>query len=331
MATNPQSIKHISKINILPTGLDIKPNYIYLQKTSDGFKMFVSSSQGGSMRELDVGLRIFNSKNERIYWGEKMTDIYVIQPNEMGSDFVFDVPSGKWKISQTGQTVSADFNNLLTNGTDGRPFLNADQLKKYYLIQNNTEKKIKLYSYESDYFDILTATLVSEVDMSTLEAQFDDIDISGTVLTFKDDLGNTLTFDTNSPIYAILKANTNAIQLAGDGKTSTLTATLIVDPSTNNLLKITVNGAMVDKNDILAVVNQATTNNLTSSGNTMTSTVNGKTSSASIVNSNLTTVDTTNLEFKTSVNGVESQKHGLNTLKSTGGSTLGYIFNGTIV
>lgn len=67
MATNPQSIRHISKINIPPTGLDIKPNYIYLQKTSDGFKMFVSSSQGGSMRELDVGLRIFNSKNERIY------------------------------------------------------------------------------------------------------------------------------------------------------------------------------------------------------------------------------------------------------------------------
>lgn len=260
-----------------------------------------------------------------------MTDIYVIQPNEMGTDFVFDVPSGKWKISNTGHNVSSDLNNLLTNGTDGRPFLNADQSKNYYLVQNNTDKKIKLYTYTGESFDILSAGLVSEVDMVTMEAQFDDIDISGTVLTFKDDLGNTLTFDMNSPIYAILKANTNAIQLAGDGKTSNLTATLIVDPNTDNLLKITVNGAMVDKNDILAVVNQATTNSLTSSGNTMTSTVNGKTSSASIVNSNLAVVDTTNLEFKTSVNGVESQKHGLNTLKSTGGSTLGYIFNGTVI
>lgn len=256
-----------------------------------------------------------------------MTDIYVIQPNEMGTDFVFDVPSGKWKISQTGHNVSSDLNNLLTNGTDGRPFLNADQSKKYYLVQNNVEKKIKLYSYEGE-FDILTAELVSEVDMVAMEAQFDDIDISGTVLTFKDDLGNTLSFDTNSPIYAILKANTNAIQLAGDGKTSNLTATLIVDPNTNNLLKITVNGAMVDKNDILAVVNQATTNSLTSSGNTLTSTVNGKTSNASIINSNTVTVDTTNSNFRTSVNGVDSMNHGLNTLKSTGGTTLGYIFNG---
>ncbi len=123
---------------------------------------------------------------------------------------------------------------------------------KYQLVSVPAEHKIKLYEYTGASFDITTATQKGEADISVLEHNTDDTAIEGTVITFTDsDSGESITFDTESPIFSILKANSNAIQLTGDGKNGALIATLIVDPDTNNLAKITTNGLMVDKNDML--------------------------------------------------------------------------------
>ena len=186
-----------------------------------------------------------------------MTDVNIIQPQEMGTDFTFDNSTKKWKL--TAPTLSTDANNSLSKGSDDGLFLDKNSIKQYRIVQDNVARKIKLYSYAVDVgFDVSTAQLIDEVDMVSLDAQVDDVAISNGVLTFTDTQTSTqLVFDTNSPIYQILHSNTTAINISGDGKYSALSIDLIVDTSTDNLLKITANGAVVDKNDILALLNSS--------------------------------------------------------------------------
>lgn len=181
-----------------------------------------------------------------------MTNVNVIQPSELGSDFVFDAQTKKWSIKPN---VSADVNNAIQdiNGA----FLDISTLKRYRIIQDNAARKIRLYEHAVNQ-DFSQALLIDEVDMISLDAQVDDVAISNGILIFTDtQTGSQLLFDTNSPIYSVLKANSNSITISGDGKTSELMMDLIVDPSTDNLLKVTAAGAMLDKNDILALLNSA--------------------------------------------------------------------------
>ena len=186
-----------------------------------------------------------------------MPNISVVQPVEMGVDFFFDTIEKTWKINNSS-LISSDSDNILVL-EDEKLKVSRSNIKLYRLIQDNAARKILLYQFNAnESFDVSTAQLINEVDMVSLDAQVDDVAISNGVLTFTDTQTSTqLVFDTNSPIYQILHSNTTAINISGDGKNSALSIDLIVDTSTDNLLKINANGAVVDKNDILALLNSS--------------------------------------------------------------------------
>ena len=185
--------------------------------------------------------------------------------------------------------------------------MSSSKIKHYQLVQDNIARKIYLYQYSAnESFDVSTAQLINEVDMLPLDAQVDDVAISNGVLTFTDtQTGTQLVFDTNSPIYQILHSNTTAINISGDGKNSALSIDLIVDTSTDNLLKITANGAVVDKNDILALLN--------SSGIGATPTI-------------VFSHDTASENLKISIDGVD-QTIATSKLVNTSGDVLGYVIS----
>jgi len=186
-----------------------------------------------------------------------MPNISVVQPVEMGVDFFFDTIEKTWKINNSS-LISSDSDSILVLDNE-KLKVSSSNMKLYRLIQDNAARKILLYQFNAnEYFDVSTAQLIDEVDMVSLDTQVDDVAISNGVLTFTDTQTSTqLVFDTNSPIYQILHSNTTAINISGDGKNSALSIDLIVDTSTDNLLKITANGAVVDKNDILALLNSS--------------------------------------------------------------------------
>ena len=187
-----------------------------------------------------------------------MVNISIVQPVEMSANFLFDTIEKTWKINNSS-LISSDSDNTLVL-EDEKLKVSRSNIKLYRLIQDNAARKILLYQFNAnESFDVSTAQLINEVDMVSLDAQVDDVAISNGVLTFTDTQTSTqLVFDTNSPIYQILHSNTTAINISGDGKNSALSIDLIVDTSTDNLLKITANGAVVDKNDILALLNSST-------------------------------------------------------------------------
>lgn len=132
-----------------------------------------------------------------------MKTIAVIQPSEMGADFKFE--NGYWNVVfpegvQPPPSVSTDANNALVKGEDNGAFLDKGLLLAYAMVQDNTTKKINLYSFPAGtVFAEETATLVSSVDMIELNGVFDDIAIADGVLTFTDaDTGLTLTLDTKT-------------------------------------------------------------------------------------------------------------------------------------
>ena len=186
-----------------------------------------------------------------------MANISVVQPVEMSVDFFFDTIEKTWKINNSS-LISSDSDSILVLEGD-KLKVSSSNVKLYRLIQDNAARKVLLYQFNANEdFDVSTAQLIDEVDMVSLDAQVDDVAISNGVLTFTDTQTDTqLVFDTNSPIYQILHSNTTAINISGDGKNSALSIDLIVDTSTDNLLKITANGAVVDKNDILALLNSS--------------------------------------------------------------------------
>ena len=235
-----------------------------------------------------------------------MTNVAVIQPIEMGTNFSFDTVEKKWKIDNS-TNISQEGDNILNLDASNKLKVSSSNIKHYQLVQDNVEHKIYLYQYSAnESFDLQTAQLISSIDMLSLESQVDDVAISNGVLTFTDTQTSTqLVFDTNSPIYQILHSNTTAINISGDGKNSALSIDLIVDTSTDNLLKITANGAVVDKNDILALLNSS-----------------GSGSAPTIVFSH----DPTAQNLKISIDGVD-QTIATSTLVNTSGDVLGYVIS----
>jgi len=234
-----------------------------------------------------------------------MPNISVVQPVEMSVNFLFDTIEKKWKINNSS-LISSDSDNILVL-EDEKLKVSRSNIKLYRLIQDNAARKILLYQFNANEgFDVSTAQLIDEVDMVSLDDQVDDVAISNGVLTFTDTQTSTqLVFDTNSPIYQILHSNTTAINISGDGKNSALSIDLIVDTSTDNLLKITANGAVVDKNDILALLN--------SSGIGATPTI-------------VFSHDTASENLKISIDGVD-QAIATSKLVNTSGDVLGYVIS----
>ena len=235
-----------------------------------------------------------------------MTNVAVIQPIEMGTNFSFDIGEGKWKIDNS-TNISQEGDNILNLDASNKLKVSSSNIKHYQLIQDNVARKIDLYQYSAnESFDLQTAQLISSIDMLSLESQVDDVAISNGVLTFTDTQTSTqLVFDTNSPIYQILHSNTAAINISGDGKYSALSIDLIVDASTDNLLKITANGAIVDKNDILALLNSS-----------------GMGATPTIVFSH----DSASENLKISIDGVD-QAIATSKLVNTTGDVLGYVIS----
>ena len=235
-----------------------------------------------------------------------MTNVAVIQPIEMGTNFSFDTVEKKWKIDNS-TNISQEGDNILNLDASNKLKVSSSNIKHYQLVQDNVARKIYLYQYSAnESFDLQTAQLISSIDMLSLESQVDDVAISNGVLTFTDTQTSTqLVFDTNSPIYQILHSNTTAINISGDGKYSALSIDLIVDTSTDNLLKITANGAVVDKNDILALLN--------SSGTGATPTI-------------VFSHDPASENLKISIDGVD-QTIATSKLVNTTGDVLGYVIS----
>jgi hypothetical protein len=171
----------------------------------------------------------------------------------------------------------------------------------------------------------------SYINAAVLQGNMDDVDISadGTSITFVDgENSRNTTINFSTFMTAVNKANSNAISLAGDGKTTALTATLVVDPAAGNLLKVGVAGASVSQSDVLALLNTSTTVSLSSSANSMSVTVNGKTSSANIINTNTLAADSATSTIKSTVNGVVASAAAVR-LVDTNNSAIGVMLTGS--
>jgi hypothetical protein len=171
----------------------------------------------------------------------------------------------------------------------------------------------------------------SYINAAVLQGSMDDVDISadGTSITFTDrENSRNTTINFSTFMTAVNKANSNAISLAGDGKTTALTATLVVDPAAGNLLKVGVAGASVSQSDVLALLNTSTTASLSSSANSMSVTVNGKTSSANIINTNTLAADSATSTIKSTVNGVVASAAAVR-LVDTNNNAIGVMLTGS--
>lgn len=246
----------------------------------------------------------------------------VVQPGDLGSQFVFDGAAKKWNI--TGVGPSADAGNLLTSGSDGASFLNQAAVQgaqiKYTFAYNSTSKKIELLDS--------TGAVVSQIDPISIETDFGDVSINGSVVTFHDatDPSKTYVADFSAYLTTVAKANSNAIAISGDGTAGApLTATLTVDPLAGNLLKVDVSGAYVDPADVLALLNANLNVTLTSTANTLEVDVNGVKSSATIINSNTLAVDATAGTVDSTVNGVKASANAIE-LVNSGGTHIAYAY-----
>ena len=251
------------------------------------------------------------------------TDIQVVVPTDLGPEFTFS--GGKWHVSANGG-VSADAGNVLVAGTDAKAMLTSAAIKSnqktYVLSLDAANGKIVLTDSDG---------VQSYIDAAVLQGNMDDVDISadGTSITFVDrENSRNTTINFSTFMTAVNKANSNAITLSGDGKTTALTATLVVDPAVGNLLKVGVAGASVSQSDVLALLNSNTTVSLSSSANSMTVTVNGKTSSANIINTNTLAADSATSTIKSTVNGVVASAAAIR-LVDTSNNAIGVMLKGS--
>ena len=244
--------------------------------------------------------------------------INFVLANDLGTQFVLDQVTGKYKVGGTGP--STDAGNVLTTGTDDSTLLTVSAIKaaqlKYTLGYNATENKLEQYNSDGE--------VVSSIDPHVIQVTLDSFDLSDSAngsITFvdKDNGGQTFTLNFAEFLKTVAKANTNAIAISGDGKVGTpITASLVLDPAGGNLLKVGVAGASVSDSDVLALLNANISVSLTSLGNTMTMNVNGQSANATIINSNALSVDATTAVVKSSVNGVEATIPGLQLCSADG-------------
>lgn len=212
----------------------------------------------------------------------------VIQPKELDSaHFTFDSRLGTWKIKD-------------------EVLMDPSSTKRYQIVQDNETRQIKFYEYSGELFQPSTASLITTISMVGLDAKMDDIDVNGSVITFKDsnkDDANTLRVDFGEFIKTITTANSNAIKVTGDGKETPLTVNFVVDPSDDNLLSVSLTGAKVSKSDLLAVL---------------------KRDLDKIITTELE-LDETSGKLKLNVNGAEASSVNVIRLVNSAGEKLGFV------
>lgn len=181
-----------------------------------------------------------------------MNIISLIQPQELGPDFVLD--QGIWKVKfPTTATppppISNDARNIIQNVGDG---MYVDQRNRlaYAMVQDNQTQKIQLWQFPADeVFNTDTATMVSEIDMLAMNGQFDDIAIDEGVVTFTDvQTGSTLTLNTNELQRVGNIKSTNTVTVTETAGVLKFSAKL--DPKANNLLEVTAGGLQVSPDNI---------------------------------------------------------------------------------
>lgn len=176
-----------------------------------------------------------------------MNIISLIQPQELGPDFVLD--QGIWKVkfpsvATPPPPISNDARNIIQNVGDG---MYVDQRNRlaYAMVQDNQTQKIQLWQFPADeVFNTDTATMVSEIDMLAMNGQFDDIAIDEGVVTFTDvQTGSTLTLNTNELQRVGNIKSTNTVTVTETAGVLKFSAKL--DPKANNLLEVTAGGLQV--------------------------------------------------------------------------------------
>lgn len=176
-----------------------------------------------------------------------MNIISLIQPQELGPDFVLD--QGIWKVkfpsvATPPPPISNDARNIIQNVGDG---MYVDQRNRlaYAMVQDNQTQKIQLWQFPADeVFNTDTATMVSEIDMLAMNGQFDDIAIDEGVVTFTDvQTGSTLTLNTNELQRVGNIKSTNTVTVTETAGVLKFSAKL--DPKANNLLGVTAGGLQV--------------------------------------------------------------------------------------
>lgn len=170
-----------------------------------------------------------------------MKNIAILQPSELGPDFVFSQENGVWGVNfppavESDVNISANTNNLIKVGSDGGAYVDATKLIAHALVQDNDNQKIHLYRFRAGTtFNVATATLVGSIDMVEMNGVFDDIAIDGNRITFKDAQTNTtLTLDTDMLQRVSRIANSNSIRATTVGGDVSLD--VIINPSESNLL-----------------------------------------------------------------------------------------------
>ena len=186
--------------------------------------------------------------------------------------------------------VSTDSANLLTSGADGLASLTPgvvqnNQITYTASLDNATPPNLILYKTVGG-----TTTAVSTVAVgSTANPQVTGGSYNATsgVLTLTETgSGNNVTINLGAFLTAVQTANSNSISHSGTGTgSSPLTASVILDPESGNLLKVTASGTKVDPADVLALLNANITHGLTvnTSAGLLTSVVNGVTATTNLL------------------------------------------------
>ena len=186
-----------------------------------------------------------------------MNIISVIQPSELGPHF--KMIDGTWHVnfpttSAPPPPISNDARNIIKDTNDGM-FIDTRDRLAYALVQDNTDQKIRMYSFpQGTEFDVVTATLVNEIDMLAMNGQFDDIAIDEGVVTFTDaQTGLTLTLNTNElqKVGSIKSSNTITVTESG----GILKLSAKIDPKANNLLEVKAGGLQVSPDKIADIAN----------------------------------------------------------------------------
>ena len=241
--------------------------------------------------------------------------IKVVAPHDLGTQFVFDAESGKWK----SVNVSTDAANILTTGSDNNAYLSQTAIRNnqvtYTLGYNGTTKRIEL---KDD-----SGATISSVDPVLFEANLNGTFTNG-IFTISDaDGGTTATLDTTIFLQQIAKVSNNALTVSGLGTVADpLAVTLNVDADTKNILSVSATGVMVSSDSVLSILNAATFT-LTSTGNQLSLDLGNRNQTANIINSlGITrTVD----GLVSTVNGQNSAALSLVEMQDSTGTTIGYL------
>lgn len=189
-----------------------------------------------------------------------MSDIQIVTVPNLGTDFELNATEKRIHLKVDGDTLvreldgtvkadlapSADAGNLITEGTDGRVFIDDAVIKDHETVTNLTwDNATKVVTYENEAGDLQTIDLSQfVVDIHVSGASFNP---STLILTLtQSDGGADITVDLGKLSESSVTASTS-VTLSGVGSVANpLKADLIVDPSAANLLTVGTAGALVN-------------------------------------------------------------------------------------